>query len=263
MKSFAAWLSEIGLDGYAGIFVKNEIDFDVLRTLSEADQRELGLSLGARRRLAQAIAQLGEQPGVLHTDVAGATDIASEQVKAAPGERRQLTVMFCDLVGSTALAERLDPEELRDLMQAYRKACGEVVARYDGHVAQYLGDGLMVYFGWPSAHEDDAERGVRAALEMVQAVKGVSAEHPLAVRIGVATGAVVVGEASRGDDAEAKLAVGETPNLAARLQGLAGPDEVVIAPATRRLVGDAFELSRSGCAPAQGRSRSRCTCSGS
>ena len=154
--------------------------------------------------------------------------------------------MFCDLVGSTALAERLDPEELRELMHAYRKAGGEVVARYEGHVAQFLGDGLMVYFGWPSAHEDDAERGVRSALEIVQAVKKVSAEGPLAVRIGVATGTVVVGEASRADDAEAKLAVGETPNLAARLQGLAGPDEIVIAPTTRRLVGGAFELTDLG-----------------
>ena len=154
--------------------------------------------------------------------------------------------MFCDLVGSTALSERLDPEELRELMRAYRKAGGDVVARYEGHVAQYLGDGLMVYFGWPRAHEDDAERSVRAALEIVRAVKTVSADPPLAVRIGVATGTVVVGGASRAANAEAKLAVGEPPNLAARLQELAGPDEIVIAPTTRRLVGDTFDLTDLG-----------------
>ena len=165
MKSFAAWLSECGLDGYAEIFANSEIDFDVLRTLSEDDLRELGLSLGARKRLALAIAQLGEQPDGLRA--AGVTDIASEPVTPAPGERRQLTVMFCDLVGSTALAERLDPEQLRDLMQAYQRACGDVIEKYDGHVAQYLGDGLMVYFGWPRAHEDDAVRAIRAGLEIV------------------------------------------------------------------------------------------------
>ena len=168
VKSIAAWLSDIGLDGYAGIFAKSEIDFDVLRTLSEDDLRELGLSLGARKRLALAIGKLGEQRGGLQADVAGATDAAFGQVQAASGERRQLTVMFCDLVGSTALAERLDPEQLRDLMQAYQRACGEVIGRYDGHVAQYLGDGLMVYFGWPRAHEDDAVRAIRAGLDVVK-----------------------------------------------------------------------------------------------
>ncbi|HVO45889.1 MAG TPA: AAA family ATPase, partial [Steroidobacteraceae bacterium] len=177
--------------------------------------------------------------GALETPIAQPTD-------AVDAERRQLTVMFCDLVGSTALSERLDPEELRERMQAYREACTAVVARYEGHVAQYLGNGLMVYFGWPSAHEDDAERCVRSALEIVQAVKGVRAAQPLAACIGVATGTVVVGGASRTQNAEAKLAVGDTPNLAARLQRLAGPDEVVIAQATRRLVGAVFELSDLG-----------------
>ncbi|MGH9141072.1 MAG: AAA family ATPase [Vicinamibacterales bacterium] len=151
-------------------------------------------------------------------------------------------MMFCDLVGSTPLAERLDPEELHDLMQAYRRAGGDVVARYEGHVAQYLGDGLMVYFGWPTAHEDDAERGVRSALEIVQAVRMIGATPPLAVRIGVATGTVVVGTAN----AEDNLAMGDTPNLAARLQRMAEPYQVVIAPATRRLVGDSFDLTDLG-----------------
>jgi class 3 adenylate cyclase/tetratricopeptide (TPR) repeat protein len=160
-------------------------------------------------------------------------------------------VVFCDLVGSTELAERLDPEELRDLMRAYRGAATAVVARYDGHVAQYLGDGLMVYFGWPVAHEDDAERGIRAALDVVESVGALESATPLAVRLGVATGTVVVGDDASGTP-EAQLAVGETPNLAARLQGLARANEVVIAPATRRLVGDAFELTDLGASPLKG-----------
>jgi class 3 adenylate cyclase len=159
------------------------------------------------------------------------------------GERRQLTVMFCDLVGSTALSTLLDPEELHALLTTYRNTCCDVALRYEGHVAQYLGDGVVIYFGWPIAHEDDAERGVRSALEMVHAVKAIRAAKPLAVRIGLATGSVVVGEASRDGNAEA---VGETPNLAARVQAVAGPYEVVIAPATRRLLADAFSLPTSG-----------------
>jgi class 3 adenylate cyclase/tetratricopeptide (TPR) repeat protein len=244
------WLAQLGLEKYAGVFSEHEITLSVLPDLTEADIDRLALPTGPRRRLLLAIQALGggarTQPGHSAEPRDAPTPSAHE------AERRQLTVMFCDLVGSTALAERLDPEELRELMQAYRAAVGAVVARYEGQVAQYLGDGLMVYFGWPTAHEDDAERGVRAALEMVQAVKGVSGANPLALRLGVATGTVVVGEASPTANAEAKLAVGETPNLAARLQGLAGPDEVVIAPATRRLVGDVFELTDLGAHPLKG-----------
>lgn len=176
----------------------------------------------------------------------------AQPTRVQHAERRQLTVMFCDLVGSTALSERLDPEELRELMVAYRKTSDELVKHYQGHVAQYRGDGLMAYFGWPSAHEDDAERSVRTALAIVQAVKAVPADPPLRVRVGVATGEVVVGAVSQGDDAEAQLAVGETPNLAARLQGLASPDEVVIAASTRQLVGDTFDLTDLGTHPLKG-----------
>ena len=161
------------------------------------------------------------------------------------GERRQLTVMFCDLVGSTALSEKLDPEELRSLLHAYRTLCGDVIARYDGFVARYVGDGILTYFGWPTAHEEDGERAVRAALEIVHAVKRASFTEDLSVRIGIATGPVVVGEqAGTGD--QSKLAVGSTPNLAARLQGLAAADQIVIAASTRRLVGNAFELTDLG-----------------
>ncbi len=163
------------------------------------------------------------------------------------GERRQLTVMFCDLVGSTALTQKLDPESLRDLMQAYQQACRAVIDKYDGHVAQYLGDGLMVYFGWPKAHEDDAERAIRASLEIVEAVKKVRlAIEPLRVRIGIATGPVVVGETGGGDPSIPKVAVGETPNLAARMQGLSEPDQIVIASITHRLLGAAFEFADLG-----------------
>jgi class 3 adenylate cyclase len=129
--------------------------------------------------------------------------------------------MFCDLVGSTALSEQLDPEDLRAVIQAYRKACTNVIERYDGHVAQYLGDGVMVYFGWPMAHEDDAGRAVRAGLDIVTAVAALEAEASLAVRVGIATGLVVVGETGGDESADSKLAVGETPNVAARVQGLA------------------------------------------
>ena len=244
MTRTAEWLKHVGLEKYAPLFAEHEITFDVLPHLTQSDIDQLGLPTGPRRRLMveiQALAAAGQAAAV---EAPPPVDVSPAVSRGA--ERRQLTVMFCDLVGSTSLAERMDPEELRELMQTYRKACGDVAARYEGHVAQYLGDGLMVYFGWPLAHEDDAQRGVHAALEMVQAVKDIAAVQPLAVRIGLATGPVVVGEASREGHTEANLAVGETPNLAARLQGLAAAHEVVIAPATRRLIRDGFALTDLG-----------------
>ena len=236
--SIADWLKTNDLEAYLPIFVENQIDLKTLEVLTESDLKELGLPFGPRKRILRAIEELKRQAALPRGETSAAT--------ASSGERRQLTVMFCDLVGSTALSALLDPEELRELIQTYRKACGDVVSRYDGNVAQYVGDGLMIYFGWPIAHEDDAERGVRSALEMVQAVKSIRAANPLAVRIGLATGPVVVGETSRDDKAEAGLAVGETPNLAARLQAQAGPNEIVIAARTRRLVGDVFALTDFG-----------------
>jgi class 3 adenylate cyclase/predicted ATPase len=225
VNSIRGWLQALGLEEYAALFERERIDLETVRHLSDADLRELGLPLGPRVKLRMAI----------------------EPPPSGPrAERRRITVMFCDLVGSTALAEHLDPEELRELMRAYQDACREAVARFAGHVAQYLGDGLMVYFGWPTAHEDDVERSVRAGLAIVLAVKGVAAPTPLRVRIGIATGPVVVGETGAGDASVPKMAVGETPNLAARVQGLAGPDEVVIAAATRRLLGAGFDLDDLG-----------------
>ena len=242
LTSFAHWLTAIGLESYASVFAQNEIYFDVLASLTEADLQALGLSLGARKRLVQAIAKLDRQGAA---EAISAPTASSPALESSAGERRQLTVMFCDLVGSTALSEKLDPEELRALLHAYRTRCGEVISRYEGFVARYVGDGILTYFGWPKAHEEDAERALRAALEIVQAVKGASSAEPLSVHIGIATGPVVVGEQA-GVGEQSKLAVGSTPNLAARLQGLAAADQIIIASSTRRLVGNSFELADLG-----------------
>ena len=234
------WLDEQNLGQYAEAFERNQIDLSILRELSDQDLKELGVNaLGHRKLLLKAIGALRDHDSPETTPVSDAgsapTDLSRE------GERRQLTVMFCDLVGSTALSEKLDPEELRSLLHEYRTVCGEVIARYDGYVARYVGDGILTYFGWPKAHEEDAERALRAALEIVQAVKGASSTEPLSVRIGIATGPVVVGEQAGVGD-QSKLAIGSTPNLAARLQGLAAADQIIIASSTRRLVGNSFEL---------------------
>jgi class 3 adenylate cyclase/predicted ATPase len=174
--------------------------------------------------------------------VAGPESASAPIASPTPdAERRQISVMFCDLVGSTALSERLDPEELRDLMQAYQRACGEVIARYEGHVAQYLGDGLMVYFGWPQAHEDAPVRAIRAGLEVTQAVSRLTASTSIRARVGIHTGLVVVGETGRGDASIPKAAVGETPNIAARLQGLAEPGSVVVSDRTGSLARGLFD----------------------
>src|SRR6202035_4045851 len=191
---------------------------DDLRHLTAEDLEGLGVTaIGHRRRLLVAIAKLDEQrtadtvnPVV---EPAAASTAIREDAVSPGGERRQLTVMFCDLVGSTALSEKLDPEELRNLLHAYRTLCGDVIARYDGFVARYVGDGILTYFGWPTAHEEDADRAVRAALEIVHTVKRASSTEDLSVRIGVAPGPVVVGEQA-GEGDQSKLAVGSTPNLA-------------------------------------------------
>jgi class 3 adenylate cyclase len=245
MTPFGKWLAEIGLGRHEQTFASNEIDFDVIGSLTDIDLRELGLPLGDRKRLLRAVARLDGQPAADTSTPATASGPLAEDAVSHGGERRQLTVMFCDLVGSTALSEKLDPEELRSLLHAYRTLCGSVIARYDGFVARYVGDGILTYFGWPIAHEEDAERAVRAALEIVHTVKRASSTEDLAVRIGIATGPVVVGEpAGTGD--QSKLAVGSTPNLAARLQALAVADQIIIVASTRGLVGNAFELTDLG-----------------
>ena len=240
----ASWLRDLGLERYEATFRENDVSAELLPNLTGEDLKEIGItSFGHRRRLLEAIAVLRLEGTPAGDPVQSSSSPTSPAGSLADttGERRQLTVMFCDLVGSTALSEKLDPEELRGLLHAYRTLCGEVIARYDGFVARYVGDGILTYFGWPMAHEEDAERAVRAALEIVHTVKRASSTEDLSVRIGIATGPVVVGEAAGVGD-QSKLAVGSTPNLAARLQGLATADQIVIATSTRRLVGNAFEL---------------------
>jgi class 3 adenylate cyclase/tetratricopeptide (TPR) repeat protein len=239
-RTLSEWLKENDLAEFEAVLVENQVDLKTLEILTESDLKELGLAFGPRKRILNTIAEL-KRPAVYSRPT-----VETPTTSTSFAERRQLTVMFCDLVGSTALSKGLDPEELREVIQTYRKACEDVVKRYDGHVAQYLGDGLMIYFGWPRAHEDAAERGVRSALEIVRTVKAIPAARPLAARIGLATGTVVVTEASRNDPAGAQTALGDAPNLAARLQGLAGPDEVVIGSSTRRLLGDVFALTDRG-----------------
>ena len=238
VESVGEWLSANGLSEFVDIFVQNQVDLKTLLILTESDLKELGLAFGPRKRILHLIAALKSQSVDRPiSDIPNASSI---------GERRQLTVMFCDLVGSTALSTILDPEELNGLIKSYRGACGAVVSRYAGHVAQYLGDGILAYFGWPVAFEDAAERAVRSALEIIEAVKAMPSARPLEVRIGLATGPVVVGEDSAEGGAEAGLAVGETPNMTARLLALANPGEIVIADVTRRLLGNAFSLTDLG-----------------
>ncbi len=246
MGTIRQWLAGIGFEQYVEAFEREQIDADSAPYLTDANLKDLGLPMGPRARFLAAVQTLAPLPRSSVSSPEGTSgNPVAQSPPAVEAERRQLTVLFCDMVGFTALSEKLDPEVLRDLIGAYRGACGGAITRYGGHVAQHLGDGVMAYFGWPLAHEDDAERALHAALEIVQAVKHVEISEALKVRIGIATGTVVVGQSGE-EGADAKLAVGETPNVAARLQGVAGTDEIVISPATRRLLGSAFELTDLG-----------------
>jgi class 3 adenylate cyclase/predicted ATPase len=241
----AAWLKDLDLERYAEAFRDNDIDARVLRTLSADDLKELGVaSLGHRKTLLEAIAAL-PGPGN-RTALRAEADHQGTAPREA--ERRQLTLMFVDLVGSTALAARLDPEDMGRLIRAYHETSAEMVERWGGHVAKYMGDGVLAYFGWPQAHEDAAERAVRAGLAITGAVARMSEPggEPLAARAGIATGLVMVGELIGEGAAKEQTVVGETPNLAARLQTLAAPGTIVISQATRRLVGGLFELTDLG-----------------
>ena len=242
------WLRSLGLGKYEAAFRENEIDETVLPSLTDEDLKELGVaSLGHRRKLLDAIAALrtdasGKAPSA---DVATASSAPSVSPEDR-AERRQVTVMFSDLVGSTALSARMDPEDLREVISAYQKCVAETVQRFGGFVAKYMGDGVLVYFGYPQAHEDDAERAVRAGLELVAAVGALKTHAPLQTRVGIATGLVVVGDLIGSGASQEQAIVGETPNLAARLQGVAEPNSVVIAESTRKLVGNLFELEDLG-----------------
>lgn len=241
--SLERWLDAHGLAHYAEALRGEGIDLDVLTELSPDDLRELGVSMGDRKRFARAIAgrKAGEEPPAVAAPDPGAGT-------PGPAERRRMTILFCDVVGSTRLAGLLDPEELGATMRAFQKACIDVVARWDGHVSKFLGDGAVVFFGWPRAHEHDAERAVRAGLDLVEAIGRIRAggEGRLQARVGIATGLVMVGDVLSDAQSRREDVVGETPNLAARLQGEAPPGGVVIAPETRRLVGHRFRLTSLG-----------------
>jgi class 3 adenylate cyclase/tetratricopeptide (TPR) repeat protein len=231
------WLRELGLQAYEQAFRDNGVDLDVLPRLTAGDLKEIGVSaVGHRRKILDAVGQM----------TAARPEAAGQK---APGraERRQLTVMFCDLVGSTSLSASLDPEDMEELLRVYHARVGDIASKHGGFVAKYMGDGALIYFGYPQAHEDDAERAVRAGLALVDGVgKLAVAGEPLNARVGIATGLVVVGDLIGAGEAQERGIAGETPNLAARLQELAVAGTVVIADTTRRLVGDLFDLSQLG-----------------
>jgi class 3 adenylate cyclase/predicted ATPase len=240
----AAWLRDLGLARYEEAFRDNDIDAEVLGELTDTDLEKLGISLGHRKKLLRAIAALQAPPEI--EQGAGPSATAKPQTHVA--ERRQLTVLFCDLVGSTELSAALDPEDMSELIRAYQNTVAGEMARFEGHIAKFMGDGMLAYFGYPRAHEDEAERAVRAGLAVVKAVSGLprAGTAPLAARVGIATGLVMVGELIGEGAAQEQTVVGETPNIAARLQALAAPGSVVISQATRRLVGGLFELTDLG-----------------
>jgi class 3 adenylate cyclase len=241
----AAWLRGLGLEQYAPAFDDNAIDGEVLRELTADDLKDLGVTLvGHRRKLLAAIAALVEPPTVAQS--AANAISAPTSPPTIDAERRQLTVMFCDLVGSTALSTRHDPEDLRELIGDYHRIVSQTVGRFDGFVAKYMGDGVLIYFGYPQAHEDDAEQAVRAGLAVIEAVGCSPAREDLSVRLGIATRLAVVGDLIGEGAAQERGVVGETPNLAARLQGLAAPDTLVIGEATRRQIGGLFDLEDLG-----------------
>ncbi|MDG4885741.1 adenylate/guanylate cyclase domain-containing protein [Mesorhizobium sp. WSM4887] len=240
----AAWLRHLGLEHYEQAFRDNAIDAEVLPELTDTDLQQLGILLGHRKRLLKAISELGRptdrsKPSTVETKIRpGASELVAE--------RRQLTVMFVDLVGSTALASRLDPEDLREIIGAYHSCAADTIASFGGFVAKYMGDGVLAYFGYPQAHENDAEQAVRAGLALVDNVGRLALSEALRVRVGIATGQVVVGDLITAGEGQERGVVGETPNLAARLQALAEPDAVVIGPQTRQLLGDLFEYRDLG-----------------
>lgn len=242
VQEIAYWLERLGLGQYAQRFAENEIDLAVLPHLTDQDLKDIGIPLGHRRKILAAIgeptaaAQAAPEPS--------AVSMAPKAPDAA--ERRQVTVMFVDLVGSTELSARMDPEDLRDIISTYQKCVTETVQRFDGFVAKYMGDGVLAYFGYPQAHEDDAERAVRAGLDLIARLAALKEPVVLQARVGIATGLVVVGDLIGAGEAQERGIIGETPNLAARLEGIAAPNTVVIAEGTRRLLGNLFELQDLG-----------------
>src|ERR1700682_456966 len=243
MQQIADWLKNLGMAEYAERFAENRIDFSVLPDMTHNAWERRAVLLGDRTKIPGATGELaGDTPVTSHPPA-----VAEARPQDA-AERRQLTVMFCDLVGSTALSAKLDPEDLRGIFGAYHHCCAALVERNGGFVAKYMGDGVLAYFGYPQAHEHDAERAVRAGLALVGAVPtlATAAGSPLHVRVGIATGLVVVGDLIGTGAAQEQAVVGETPNLAARLQALAEPGAVVISSSTRRLTGGLFDYRDLG-----------------
>src|SRR6202045_395028 len=246
MTKLQELLTELGLQQYAGVLADNDIDFDILSDLEESDFEKLGFSLGHRRKLLRALAAL--QPAVAQSEAPSTTSEAQE------AERRQVTVLFSDLVGSTALANEIDPEDMSALIKRYQDACAGAIARFDGFIAKFMGDGVLAYFGYPQAQEDAAERSVYAALAIIESLrqlKGPDA-RALETRIGIATGIVVIGDLIGSGVAREHSIVGETPNLAARLKTLAEPNSVVVSESTHHLLGRQFDYQSLGEQPLKG-----------
>ena len=248
MQQVADWLKKLRMSEYAQRFAENGISVAALRHLTDQDLKEIGVLLGHRRIMLAAIAEFARAGEPVVKPVAG-----PEAKPRDSAERRQVTVMFSDLVGSTALSARMDPEDLREIISGYQKCVAETVRRFGGFIAKYMGDGVLVYFGYPTAHEDDAERAVRSGLAVVEAVGQLpTQDEPLQVRIGIATGLVVIGDLVGAGAAQEQAVVGETPNLAARLQALAPPGAVVIGQGTHRLTGGLFEYQSLGTVEVKG-----------
>jgi len=249
VREVIKWLESLGLSRYSGLFTENEIDFDVLTELTEQDLRDLQIPLGHRKKLLKGIAILRDGAAEPEGSLEPATESLPSRSEA---ERRQLTVMFCDLVDSTVLSVRFDPEDLREIIRVYQQACARVIAQYGGYLAKFLGDGILVYFGYPQAHEDDGKRATCAALEIVESVTNLNINNPsvgnlrLYVRIGISTGPVVVGDIVGEGAAEEASVIGETPNVASRLQAIAQPNQIVIGTLTRQIIGETFELEDLG-----------------
>ena len=251
-QDIRAWRADMGLDQYAEAFERHDLSLGLAADLSDEDLEKIGVtSMGHRKRILRAIEAIREGSSGAASDVdvsAETKENLSAALSKSGAERRQLTILFCDLVGSTALSAKLDPEEMSEVIRAYQNTVAGEIARYQGHVAKFMGDGVLVYFGYPRAHEDEAERAVRAGLDLVRSVAELSAPdgEALAVRVGIATGLVVVGDLLGDGAAQEEAVVGETPNLAARLQAMAAPGTVLIASGTRRLLGSLFELVELG-----------------
>src|SRR4051812_40747587 len=254
------WLRELGLDQYEAAFRENDVDAEVLLTLTAEELKDIGVSsIRHRRRLLEAITALrlqatsGEAPAQVSASPILIEPAGQPNASESTAERRPLSVMFCDLIGSTALSARLDPEDLREVIRSYQACVAATIQPFNGFIARYVGDGVLIYFGWPQAHETDAERAVRAGLAVAAAVSETQGGgEPLQVRVGVATGLVVIGEPIGAGDSRQQTAVGETPNRAARLQSLAGPGQVLIDAATRRQIGDLFACRELGAVELKG-----------